>query len=153
MSYPAFAHTSKRAHPDIDAHRAQITYSAHDVLALGFLGYLLDTQNSDESTSLATIVRTNPVAINFFRSLFNMDPMDALEDCLTRKRGQYTDIVTLMASLEDSVCNASNRSSVFEAINYSTLGYAIKFSPGSVESLLASGEDAAAVHDANYTNV
>ena len=144
---------SQRTHPDIDVHRAQMTYSAHDVLALGFLGYLLDTKNPDESTSLATIVRTNPIAINFFRSLFNMNPMDALEDCLTRKRGQYTDISTLMASLEDSVCNASNRSSVFEAINYSTLGYAIKFSPGSVESLLASGEDAAAVQDANYTNV
>ena len=72
-------------------YRTPTTYSAHDLLTIGFFKYLLDGA-SDESRSLATIVRTNAAAIDIFRSLFNIDPMDALEDYLNRKRARYIDI-------------------------------------------------------------
>ena len=105
--------------------------------------YLLG-KTSDASQSLATVVRTNTAAIQIFRSLLNMDPVDALEDYLDRKQARYVDVTGFMASLEDTTCNSEGRSSVFKAINDTPLGYAVAFSPESVESLLADGEDAAA---------
>ena len=105
--------------------------------------YLLG-KTSDASQSLATVLRTNTAAIQIFRSLLDMDPMDALEDYLDRKRARHVDVTGFMASLEDTTCNSKGRSSVFEAINDTPLGYAIYYSPESVESLLADGEDAAA---------
>ena len=113
------------------------------MLTVGFFTYLLG-ETSDESQSLATVVRTNTAAIQIFRSLLDMDPMDALEDYLDRNRARHVDVTGFMASLEDTTCNSKGRSSVFEAINYTPLRYAITFSPESVESLLADGEDAAA---------
>ena len=59
-------------------------------------------RTSDESQSLATIVRTDTAAIHVFRSLLSIDPMDALEDYLDRNRAQYTDVTGFMASLDDT---------------------------------------------------
>ena len=111
------------------------------MLTMGFFTYLLG-ETSDASQSLATIVRTNMAAIHIFRSILNMDPMDALEDYLDRNRDRRVDVTGFMASLEGTTCNSKGRSSVFEAINDTPLGYAIELSPDSVESLLADGEDA-----------
>ena len=89
-------------------------------------------------------MRTNPVAISIFRSLFNIDALDAIEHFLTRKRSPYVDVFGLMESLEVTVCNPKSCASVIEAAGYSPLEYAIEFSPQSVRSLLTAGEDAAA---------
>ena len=117
--------------------------SAHDVLTTGFFAYLLG-ETPDESQSLATIVRTNTIAITIFRLLLNIDPMNALEDYLGRTQAQRTVVTGFMASLEDTRCNSAGRLSVFQVTGYSPLQYAIAFSPESVEFLLADGEDAAA---------
>ena len=123
--------------------RTETFSSAHDMLTVGFFTYLLG-ETSDESQSLATVVRTNTAAIQIFRSLLDMDPMDALEDYLDRNRARHVDVTGFMASLEDTTCNLESRSSVFQVTGYTALEYAITFSPESVESLLADGEDAAA---------
>ena len=117
--------------------------SAHDALTGGLFAHLLG-QTSDESRSLATIVQTNAVAVHVFHSLLDIDPMDALEDYLDRKRAEDVDVTGFMASLEDTRCNSAGRLSVFQVTGYSPLQYAIAFSPESVEFLLADGEDAAA---------
>lgn len=77
------------------------------------------------------------------RTFFDVDPMDALEDYLTRKKGDQFDASGLLSFLETNECNAESRTHVFHCIGYSPLGYAIRFSPQSVFSLLESGEDAA----------
>ena len=105
--------------------------------------YLL-RETSDASQSLATIVRTNTAAIHIFRSILNMDPIDALEDYLDRKQARHVDVTSFMASLEGTTCKSEGRSSVFKVTGYTPLIYAIIFSPKSVESLLTDGEDAAA---------
>ena len=117
--------------------------SAHDVLTTGFFAYLLG-ETPDESQSLATIVRTNTIAITIFRLLLNIDPMNALEDYLGRTQAQRTDVTGFMASLENTTCNLKNRLSVFQVTGYTPLQYAINFAPGSLGSLLADGENAAA---------
>jgi len=116
-------------------------YSAHDILALGLFRYLLD-KTSDRSRSLAAIVRTNAAAISIFRSLFNIDAMDALEDYLDRYRSKHADISSLLASLSDAESNSISRPAVFDVIGYTPLEYAAQVSPGSVLSLLKDGEDA-----------
>ena len=123
-------------------HRTQTIHSAHDVLAIGLFKYILD-KASDESKSTATILRTNTTAITIFRSSFNIDPMDALEDCLARKRPHCGDISGLVASLENPRCYSTNRSSFFEMLGYSVLEYAVEYSHNNVENLLADGENAA----------
>ena len=123
--------------------RTETFSSAHDMLTVGFFTYLLG-ETSDESQSLATVVRTNTAAIQIFRSLLDMDPMDALEDYLDRNRARHVDVTGFMASLENTTCNSEGRSSVFEVTGYTPLGFAIIFAPESVESLLADGKDAAA---------
>lgn len=105
--------------------------------------YLLGA-TSDESHSVATIVRTNTAAVQIFRSLLNIDPMYALEDFLDRKRAQYVDVTDFMASLENTTCNSESRSSVFQVTGFTPLGHAIYYSPERVESLLTDGEDATA---------
>lgn len=75
-----------------------------------------------------------------------MDAMDALEDLLSRCYGHSDeDVVHLLSSLETTTSkNIVARSSVFNAIRYTPLEYAVKFSPlASVQSLLAEGVDAA----------
>lgn len=73
-----------------------------------------------------------------------MDAWDALQDFLSRDYGHSDeDTVQLLTSLE-TTDYAVARSSVFDAIKYTTLHYAIRFSRSSVESLLAEGADAAA---------
>ena len=72
-----------------------------------------------------------------------MDPIDVLEDFADRKQAQYTDVTSVLTSLEDTRCNSTSRASVLEAMNHSLLKYAIYFSPEKVESLLEDGEDAA----------
>ena len=121
--------------------RTHMIYSAHDILALGLFRYLLD-KSSDRGRSLATIVRTNAAAISIFRSLFNIDAMDALEDYLDRYRSKRADISGLLASLADAECNSISRPAVFDVIGYTPLEYAAQVSPGSVLSLLEDGEDA-----------
>ena len=112
-------------------YRVQLCGSAHDLLAVGFFKHLLDG-NSDGDRSLAAIVRTNPAAISIFLSFLNVDPMDALEDFMTRERAQYTDIAGCLAALEDIGCNSANRLSVItEVTGHTRLKYAIIFSPDS----------------------
>ena len=119
--------------------RTHMTYSAQDNLTLGLIGYLID--ESDESRSVASILRTNATAISIFRSLFDMDPMDALEDYLSRKRGHcVADISDLLASLEDTRCNSTSRLSVFSSFGYCPLEYAIRYLPQSVPTLLEDKE-------------
>ena len=121
--------------------RTSMFYSAHDILALGLFKYLLD-KTSVESKSLAAIVRTNAAAVSIFRSLLNMDAMDALEDYLYRYRSKRTDISVLLASLSDKECNSVNLLSVFEITGYTPLEYAAQVSPRDILPLLADGEDA-----------
>ena len=124
-------------------YRTPTIYSAHDTLAIGFFKYMLEA-NSDETRSLATIVRTNPTAISIFRSLYNIDPIDVLEDFLTRKRVQSIDVAGCLAALEDTGYNlASHLSVITEVTGHTRLRYAITFSPDNVVSLLADREDAA----------
>ena len=104
---------------------------------LGCITYLLD--NSDKNRPIATILRTNSSAISVFRSLFNADPLDALEDLLSRKRTLNVDIASFLASLEDAECDSTSLVSVFEVIGYSPLEYAVLFSPQRVTSLLKDG--------------
>ena len=116
--------------------------SAHDALTGGLFAHLLG-QTSDESRSLATIVRTNAVAVHVFHSLLDIDPMDALEDYLDRQQAGYTDVTCFMALLEETSCDSAGRSSVFQVTGYSPLKYVINFSPEKVKFCLADGEDAA----------
>lgn len=70
--------------------------------------------------------------------------MDALQDFLSRYYGHSDeDASRLLTSLE-TTDYAVARSSVFNAIGYTPLEYAVQFSPSSAESLLAEGADAAA---------
>ncbi|KAI0799650.1 hypothetical protein BC629DRAFT_187349 [Irpex lacteus] len=62
------------------------------------------------------------------------------------------DVLQLLTSLE-ATDYAVARSSVFDAIRYTPLQYAIRFSPSSVESLLAEGADAAAEPTLAYAAV
>ena len=89
-------------------------------------------------------MRTNTAAIYIFRSILNVDPMDALEDYLDRNRAGRVDVTGFMVSLEDTTCSSKGRSYVFKVTGHTPLEYAITFAPESVESLLADGEDAAA---------
>ncbi|KAI0812480.1 hypothetical protein BC629DRAFT_1589241 [Irpex lacteus] len=66
------------------------------------------------------------------RAFCDVDPMDALEDYLTRKKGDQIDVPGLLSFLETTECDAASRTHVFRCIGYSPLGYAIRFSPQSV---------------------
>ena len=122
-------------------HRADSILSAHDSLALGCITYLLN--NSDKNRPIATILRTNSLAISVFRSLLDTDPLDALEDFLSRKRTQHVDIACFLASLEDAECDSTRLLSIFEVIGYSPLEYAVMFSPQRAMALLQDGANAA----------
>ncbi|KAI0812719.1 hypothetical protein BC629DRAFT_960408 [Irpex lacteus] len=118
--------------------------SAQDEIALTLFQSLL--HQSLSGPSLITSIQTHAAAINIFRSILNMDAMDALEDLLSRCYGHSDeDVVRLLSSLETATSeNTVARSSVFNAIRYTPLEYAVKFSPlASVQSLLAEGVDAA----------
>ena len=114
---------------------------AHDTLVLGCITYISD--NMDKQNPIARILRTNPSAINVFRSLLDIDPLDALEDFLSRKRTQNVDIVSFLASLEDAECDWTNLVSICEVIGYSPLEYAVIFAPQRALALLQDGESAA----------
>ncbi len=73
--------------------RTPTYYSAHDWLVLGLFKCLLDSCDDDaeylskpnsQTHSIATVLQTNTLAIDVFRSILNMDVLDALEDYLTR---------------------------------------------------------------------
>lgn len=68
--------------------------------------------------------------------------MDALEDLLAHQGIQATERSRVLRLLENTEYSPADRSSIFEAIDYSPLQYAITFSPQNVASLLADGEDA-----------
>lgn len=76
--------------------------------------------------------------------MFNIDAIDALEDALSRQYGHSDDDTARLLTSLDTTEYTVARSSVFNAIRYTPLKYAIRFSPSSVESLLAKGLDAAA---------
>lgn len=124
---------------------SETSSSAHDILTLGLFQHLLYDPSSDRPHKiLKTILQTNSAAIDVFRSVLNMDAMDALEDLLTRHFGHSDeDVSHLWTSLESTEYSVA-RYSVFNAIDYTPLQYAIKFSPSSVKSLLLDGADAAA---------
>ncbi|KAI0085489.1 hypothetical protein BDY19DRAFT_996628 [Irpex rosettiformis] len=119
---------------------ASRAFSAHDSLTLGLLQHLSDHQPGCQS--LAARLQTNPVAIEALRSLFNIDPMDALEDYANRKRSSIADVPGFLASFSDTECDPSDCLSVLKAFGYGPLEYAIRFSPQSVASVLEDGEDA-----------
>ncbi|KAI0799645.1 ankyrin repeat-containing domain protein [Irpex lacteus] len=120
------------------------TYSAHDTLVLGLFQYLLT--GLDPARSLAAAVRTNPIAIDIFLPLFNIDPMDAMEDFLTRRPQCKANVTHLLASISSTRSSSTARISLFQAIGYTPLEYAIAFSPASVEYILADGPDSAIKH-------
>lgn len=68
--------------------------------------------------------------------------MDALEDLLTHRGIQAAERSRVLRLLENTEYSPSDRSSIFKAVDYIPLEYAITFSPQSVASLLADGEDA-----------
>lgn len=107
---------------------------------MGFFQYLFEDSNVDHS--LANSVRTNPSAISVFRSIFMIDPMEALEDFMTRKCRSDTDVSSFLTLLETTECTPAGHSSIFEATRYSPLLYALQYSPHNVVSLLAEGENA-----------
>ncbi|KAI0743247.1 ankyrin repeat-containing domain protein [Irpex lacteus] len=79
-----------------------------------------------------------------FRSIFNIDAMDALEDALSRQYGYSDDYTARLLTSLDTTEYSMARSSVFNAIGYTPLEYAVRFSPSNMESLLAEGFDASA---------
>ncbi len=85
-----------------------------------------------------------------------MEPIDAPEDLLSRWGHSDQDISALLASLESTEYIVT-RATIFKAIQYTPLAYALYFSPASVNSLLAEGADAAAeptlAYAAHYTRV
>ncbi|KAI0799648.1 ankyrin repeat-containing domain protein [Irpex lacteus] len=117
-------------------------YSAQDQIVFTLFQSLLEQPKMGQS--LLTSIKSHPAAIDILCSVFNMDVIDALQDVLSRRFG-YSDEDTahLLTSLETTEYTMA-RSSVFDAIGYTPLQYAIRFSPSNVESLLAEGADAAA---------
>lgn len=70
--------------------------------------------------------------------------MEALEDFLVRHARPGTDVPGLLSALETKPIGSASRCSMFKAIGYTPLSYAIRFSPSSVFALLSHGEEASA---------
>lgn len=107
---------------------------------MGLLPYLL--YKPHQGHSLAPSLQTNKVAIDVFRSIFSIDPIDALGDLFTRHYGHSDeDVSHILASLQTTEYTVA-RSSVFGAIWYTPLRHAIASSPSNVEHLLAADASA-----------
>lgn len=96
---------------------------------------------TDTGKSLPNSVGTSSVAIDIFRSLLNIDAMDALEDYLDRWK--RTDVKAILGLEGSAPSIPGNASDILKSLTGTTpLEYAIHFSTEDVLPLLARGEDA-----------
>ncbi|KAI0339164.1 ankyrin [Trametopsis cervina] len=112
--------------------------SAQDYLVLMSYKYLLTRTGRDFATS----VKTCPVSMEIFRSLLDIDILDAMEEYIDRKGSPN---VHKLLGLEetDNTQPPSDKFSAFRSLTtFTPLEYATILSPDNVMPLLARGEDA-----------
>lgn len=115
--------------------------SAQDYLVLMSYRYLLE----QTGRGFANSVKTSTIAVEIFRSLLDIDLLDALQDYLDRRGLTQTHEILLGLAGSHNALSALDEFAAFRSLTgFTPLEYAAILAPHRVLPLLARGEDASA---------